>query len=149
MKFHDEDKAWTNRIEPWSGANGFTLFLSKPAWKDDIAVAFDTGLDNGNFTEFDYGIFLVKRNFIVEKIEMIKEKYADKLTSQGNDNWLCYQEVPFKSNYIFDSKEKILAILPSSRESLMLDIFSLLKNHASIVEKICDEINEDCRKSEG
>lgn len=36
-------------------------------------------------------------------------------------------------------------ILPESRETKILDIFSLLKTYASNVEKICDEINSDCR----
>jgi len=139
------DEKWSYKIETWPENKGFTLLLSKPLWKD-IAIGFDT---NSNY-DFVYGINLgVKSKFSGEKIRMIEEKYKEKLLTITPENkwWLCFNDVPFKNDYIFDSMEKFLTILPASRETKMLEIYSLLKRYAIEVEGICDEINTDCRKT--
>lgn len=150
IKFsQDLDEKWSTIIKPWKENNGFILFLSKPSWRD-IAIAFDTNFNIGSGSDFDYGIYLVRSNFSDTKIKMIEEKYKEFLLTihPENANWLCFNEVPFKNDFVFDSMEKFLTILPASRETKMLEIYSLLKTYAIKVEGICDEINNDCRINE-
>jgi len=139
----DIDFGWEAKLD--EEEDSFNYYLHKPHWKD-VEIGFETDY----YSIFDYGIWFDRKKFDPSKIIEISEKHKDKLTTLYPDNqsWLCYNPIPNIDDYKFNgSKEKILRILPSSRESKVLEISSLLKNYAKNVEKICDEINTYCRKN--
>jgi hypothetical protein len=123
---------WEVHLENYD--NYFCIKFKKSCW-NDIAIGLDA--------ELDYGIWFNRINFNSTKIIEITEKHREITATLSPDNqgWFCFKPIPNIDTYRFNSKEKLLRILPTSRESLILEIALLITTYANDAEIIIDELN--------